>query len=76
MNDLKQFVLDKLETLPLKLHYGHHYDLNSSRGLTKRLEDLGRYEQLLEVARENPDWDNEEISKELAERIRKKTSLR
>lgn len=36
MNDLKQFVLDKLETLHLKLHYGHHYDLNSSRGLTKR----------------------------------------
>ncbi|WCS69276.1 hypothetical protein Goe20_01590 [Bacillus phage vB_BsuM-Goe20] len=76
MNDFKQFVLGKLETLHLKLHYGQHYDLNSSRELTKRLEDLGRYEQLLEVARENPDWDNEEISKELAERIRKKTSLR
>ncbi|AYJ76355.1 hypothetical protein BSP12_169 [Bacillus phage BSP12] len=49
--------------------------VGSTREEELTLEELGRYEQLLEVARENPDWDNKEISKELAERIRKKTSL-
>ena len=49
--------------------------VGSTREEELTLAELGRYEQLLEVARENPDWDNKEISKELAERMRKKTSL-
>ena len=75
MNDLKEFILNKLEELHLKLNYKSNYDLNTSNGLTKRIEDLAKYEQLLEVVRNNPEWQNEQLGVELAERIKKKTTL-
>lgn len=76
MSSFKQFVLEKLEVLHLKLFYHSSYDLNSSMGIVGRLQDLTRYEQLKEVVRENPDWDDEEMAKELSKRINEKTSLR
>ena len=75
MRDFKEFVLEKLEFLHLKLFYHSPYDLNSPKGITGRLQDLTRYEQLKEVIRENPKWDDEEMAKELSKRINKKTSL-
>lgn len=75
MINFKEFVLEKLEILHLKLNYGHSYDLHTTKGLIERIEDLTRYEQLSEVIRENPDWDSKEVNKELSERIRKKTTL-
>ncbi|WP_427137235.1 hypothetical protein [Psychrobacillus psychrodurans] len=75
MGDFKEFVLKKLEVLHLKLNCGNKYDLHTTKGLTERIEDLAKYEQLSEVVRENPDWNSEEFSKELSERIRKKTTL-
>ncbi|QZA69047.1 hypothetical protein 278BB001_102 [Bacillus phage 278BB001] len=76
MSDFKQFVLCKLEVLHLNLFYNNPYDLNSTKGITDRLEDLVRYEQLKEVVRENPEWDDTEMAKELSARINKRTSLR
>lgn len=76
MSSFKQFVLEKLEVLHLKLFYRSSYDLNSPMGIAGRLQDLTRYEQLKEVVRENPDWDDEEMAKELSKRINEKTSLR
>lgn len=76
MSSFKQFVLEKLEVLHLKLFYHSSYDLNSPMGITERLQDLTCYEQLKEVVRENPDWDDEEMAKELSKRINEKTSLR
>ncbi|UPI12172.1 hypothetical protein [Bacillus phage SBSphiJ6] len=76
MRDLKQFVLDRLEVLHLRLFYRNTYNLNRTEGISNRLEDLVRYEQLKEVVRENPDWDDEEVAKELSARINEKTSLR
>lgn len=78
MSDFKEFVLKKLEILHLRLNYGrgsHQYDLNTTKGLTERLEDLAKYEQLREVVRENTDWNNEDFSKELSERIKQKTTF-
>lgn len=75
ISSFKQFVLEKLEVLHLKLFYRSSYDLNSSMGIVGRLQDLTRYEQLKEVVRENPDWDDEEMAKELSKRINEKTSL-
>lgn len=75
MNDLKEFILDKLENLHMKLNYKNSYDLNTSQGLTERIEDLAKYEQLLEVARNNPEWHSTELGIELSKRIQKKTTL-
>ena len=75
MRDFKEFVLEKLEVLHLKLFYRSSYDLNSSMGIAGRLQDLTRYEQLQEVVRENPEWDDGEVAKELSKRINKRTSL-
>ncbi|POD45913.1 hypothetical protein BKM15_26200 [Pseudomonas syringae pv. syringae] len=75
MSDFKEFVLKRLEVLHLKLNCKHPYDINTAKGLTERLEDLTKYEQLKEVVRENTEWDSEEFSKEMSERIRKKTTL-
>lgn len=75
MNEFKEFVLNKLEVLYLKLNYKSSYNLSTSKGLSERLEDLSKYEQLKEVVRGNPEWNDEEFSRELSKRIRKKTSI-
>jgi hypothetical protein len=74
MEELKEFMLSKMEHLHIKLYYKNRYS-NSEEGIFEKLKDTIRYEQLKEVTRANPDWNNEEISRELSERIRRKTSL-
>ena len=74
MGELKEFILNKLEQIHLKLYYGNPYP-NTEEGVFERLKDTIRYEQIKEVVRMNPDWDDEELGRELSDRIRKKTSL-
>ena len=74
MGELKEFILNKLEQIHLKLYYDNPYP-NTEEGVFERLKDTIRYEQIKEVVRMNPDWDNEELGRELSDRIRKKTSL-
>jgi hypothetical protein len=74
MDELKEFMLTKMEELHIKLYYKNRYG-NTEEGIFEKLKDTVRYEQLKEVVRMNPDWNNEEISRELSKRIQKKTSL-
>ena len=74
MDELKKIMLDKMESLHVKLYYKNRYE-NTEEGMFERLKDKIRYEQLKEVARMNPDWNIEKLSLELSEKIKKKTSL-
>ena len=74
MEELKEFILSRMESLHTKLYYKNSYG-NTEGGVFERLKDTIRYEQLKEVVRMNPDWNNEEMSRELSSRITKKRSL-
>ncbi|WP_346208380.1 hypothetical protein NSS91_07490 [Caldifermentibacillus hisashii] len=74
MDELKEFILNRMETLHLKLYFGRPYP-NTEEGVFDRLKDTIRYEQLKEVVRINPDWNNEEMGRELSKRLQKKTTL-
>lgn len=74
MGNFKEYMLQKLEDLHVKLYYKNRYE-NNEQGVTEKLTDMVRYEQLKEVVRANPDWNDEEFSRELSKRINKRTSL-
>lgn len=71
----REDVIDKLQKLHIKLHYKQSYDYNSVNDLKQRIADLDELEKLKEYVRNRQDWNTEELSKELSERIRKATSL-
>lgn len=75
MSEFKEYILESLKDLHIKLHYGNNYDLNTYEGLMDRVKDLSKEEQLKEVVRNNPEWDIEEISKELSQRIKRKMTM-
>lgn len=74
-NKNKEDVIESLKKLHIKLHYKRAYDYNSIEDLEQRIADLNELESLKEYVRNRQDWNTEEISKELSERIRKATSL-
>lgn len=72
--EFKEYILERLEQLHIELNYKSNYE-NTEDGIVRRLKDTVRYEQLREVVIANPDWNDEEMSLELSERIRMKISL-
>lgn len=74
MDELKEFILSRMEALHLKLYYGRPY-ANNEDGVFERLKDTIKYEQLKEVVRMNSDWNNEDMARDLSKRIQKKTTL-
>jgi len=52
-----------------------HEPIKYDKGVFDRLKDTIRYEQLKEVVRMNPEWNNEEMARDLSKRIRNRTEL-
>lgn len=71
---MKEWILSRLTELHINLYYKNKYE-NTEDGNFEKIKDITRYEQLKEVVRNNPSWDVTEMSEELSERIRKRTSL-
>ena len=71
MDEFKDFMLSRLEMLHLKLYYGNPYP-NTEEGVFERLKDTVSYEQLKEVVRMNPSWNERDMARELSKRIREK----
>lgn len=72
--DFKEVMLNKLEELHMKINYHYEYG-NDENGLVERLKHRIRYEQLKEIVRDNPEWDSEEVSDLLSERISERVSV-
>mgnify|MGYP001374531999 CR=1 FL=1 len=71
MDEFKDFMLSRLEMLHLKLYYGNPYS-NTEEDAFERLKDTVRYEQLKEVVRMNPSWNERDMTRELSKRIQKR----
>jgi ATP sulfurylase len=74
VNDLKNYVINECVDLHVALHHGTSYN-STENGAYSKLKDFIRYEELKAVVRNNPDWDNEEISREISEGVRKRTTI-
>ena len=72
MTDFKELILTKMAALFLKLQNERSYNYDSSNGLKERIEDFAKYDQLKELVRSVPEWDEIELAQELSERIREK----
>lgn len=75
MNDLKEFIIDKVKELHLNIYYNKKDYENTEEYMFEKIKDMVRYEQLKEVVRMNPEWDNEEIGREIARRINQEITL-
>lgn len=75
MNNLKEFIIDKVKELHLNIYYNKKDYENTEEYMFEKIKDMVRYEQLKEVVRMNPEWDNEEIGREIARRINQEITL-
>jgi len=75
MDELKTYIMIKMEEIHIKLYYQNTYG-NTELGLFEKLQDTIRYEQLKEIVMANPAWDNETFNRELSKRIDAKVKLR
>jgi hypothetical protein len=75
MNNLKEFIIDKVKELHLNIYYNKKDYENTEECMFKKIKDMVRYEQLKEVIRMNPEWDNEEIGREISRRINQEITL-
>lgn len=75
MDNLKEFIIDKVKELHLNIYYNKKDYENTEECMFEKIKDMVRYEQLKEVVRMNPEWDNEEIGREIARRINQEITL-
>jgi hypothetical protein len=75
MNNLREFIIDKAKELHLNIYYNKKDYRNTEECMFKKIKDMVRYEQLKEVIRMNPEWDNEEIGREISRRINQEITL-
>jgi hypothetical protein len=75
MNNLKEFIIDKAKELHLNIYYNKKDYGNTEECMFEKIKDMVRYEQLKEVVRMNPEWDNEEIGREISRRINQEITL-
>jgi hypothetical protein len=75
MNNLKEFIIDKVKELHLNIYYNKKDYENTEEYMFEKIKDMVRYEQLKEVVRMNPEWDNEEIGREISRRINQEITL-
>jgi hypothetical protein len=75
MNNLKEFIIDKAKELHLNIYYNKKDYENTEEYMFEKIKDMVRYEQLKEVVRMNPEWDNEEIGREISRRINQEITL-
>jgi hypothetical protein len=75
MNNLKEFIIDKVKELHLNIYYNKKDYENTEEYMFEKIKDMVRYEQLKEVIRMNPEWDNEEIGREISRRINQEITL-
>jgi hypothetical protein len=75
MNNLKEFIIDKVKELHLNIYYNKKDYENTEEYMFEKIKDMVRYEQLKELVRMNPEWDNEEIGREISRRINQEITL-
>lgn len=74
MDEFKNYLINECVNLYIRLNYRYSYE-NNEQGTFERLKDIIKYEQLLEIVRNNPVWDAKEMGREISEIIRERTSL-
>lgn len=74
MEEFKDFIINRCTDFHVKIYYGTSYE-NNEQGVYDKLKDIVRYEELKEVVRNHPKFDNEEIGREISARVRKRTSI-